>query len=111
MLKGEKKELLYGAVSMAERKDRLGQYYTVLWKDESGVGNGDVEVRFQYQQGGSGSRIKTRSEKFSSDTKSGKSVFSVIGDDYFKRGKVITWKVSLLRGGKLITSKQSYLWE
>lgn len=111
MLRGEKNRLLYGAVSMEERRNRLGQYYTVLWNDADGAGSGPVEVRFEYQQGASGSRIKTRSEKFSADTMSGKAVFSVIGDDYFKRGKVITWKVSLLRGGKALASKQSYLWE
>ena len=111
MLRGEKNRLLYGAVSMAERRDRLGQYYTVLWNDADGAGSGPVEVRFDYQQGASGSKIKTRSEKFSSETTSGKSVFSVIGDDYFERGKVITWKASLLRGGRVVSSQHSYLWK
>jgi len=111
MLRGEKNRLLHGAVSMAERRDRLGQYYTVLWNDADGAGNGPVEVRFDYRQGGSGSRIKTRSEKFSAETSSGKAVFSVIGDDYFKRGKVIGWKITLLRGGRELSSRQSYMWE
>ncbi|MBX3741581.1 MAG: hypothetical protein KF712_11355 [Akkermansiaceae bacterium] len=111
MMRGEKSRLLHGAVSMAERRDRLGQYYTVLWNDASGVGSGPVEVRFDYRQGASGSRIKTRSETFSADTSSGKAVFSVIGDDYFKRGKVISWKVTLLRDGRALSSRQSYMWE
>lgn len=111
MLRGEKRRLLHGAVSMEERRDRLGQYYTVLWDDASGAGSGQVEVRFDYRQGASGSRVKTRSENFSSDTPSGKAVFSVIGDDYFKRGKVISWKVTLLRGGRELSSRQSYMWE
>jgi hypothetical protein len=111
MMRGEKSRILHGAVSMAERRDRLGQYYTILWNDANGVGSAPVEIRFDYRQGGSASRIKTRSETFSADTSSGKAVFSVIGDDYFKRGKVIGWKVTLLRGGKVLSTKQSYLWE
>lgn len=111
MLRGEKARLLHGAVSMAERRDRLGQYYTILWNDADGAGSGPVEVRFDYRQGASGSRINTRSVKFSSVSPSGKAVFSIIGDDYFKGGKVLSWKVTLLRGGRTLSSKQSYMWE
>lgn len=111
MLRGEKSRLLHGAVSMEERRSRLGQYYTAIWNDADGAGSGPVEVRFDYRQGGSGSRIKTRSETFSSETSSGKAVFSVIGDDYFKKGKVISWKVTLLRGGRTLSTSQSYMWE
>lgn len=110
MLRGEKLRLLHGATSMEERRARLGQYYTVLWEDESGAGSGEVEVRFEYQQGGSASLVKTRTERFPAGDTSGKAVFSVIGDDYFKRGKVLTWKVTLWRGGREIASEQSYLW-
>ncbi|RYD38557.1 MAG: hypothetical protein EOP87_01355 [Verrucomicrobiaceae bacterium] len=111
MLRGEKSRLLHGAVSMEERRGKLGQYYTVLWNDADGAGSGPVEVRYDYRQGSSGSRIKTRSETFSAETSSGKAVFSVIGDDYFKRGKVIGWKVTLLRGSRVLSTKQSYMWE
>lgn len=111
MIRGEKNRRLHGAISMEERKKLLGQYYTILWNDAEGVGSGPVTVRFDYQQGSSGSRIKSRSETFSSDTTSGKAEFSVVGDDYYKNGKVITWKATLSRGGKTLGTKQSYLWE
>ena len=67
------------------------------------------EVVFEFQQGGSGSAVKRRSQSFGEGT-SGKAAFSVIGDDYFKRGKVLAWKISLLRDGVAIDSRQSYLW-
>ncbi len=110
-LRGEKKRIFYGAVSMEERRDRLGQYYTILWADKDGAGAGEVEVLFEFQQGKTGSTVKRRSEKFAADAASGKAGFSVIGDDYFKSGKVLAWKVTLLRGGKSIASEQSYLWK
>jgi hypothetical protein len=110
-IRGEKSKFLYGAVSMEERKGRLGQYYTVLWSDKAGTGSGEAEVVFEFQQGKSGSLIKKRVSKFSADNSEGKAEFSVIGDDYFKGGKVLSWKISLLRGGKVVSTKQSYLWK
>ena len=111
MVRGEKNRILYGAVSMAERKDRLGQYYTVLWNDAEGVGNGEVEVVFEFQQGKTASRIKKRSQTFPASDGSGKAVFSVIGDDYFKTGKVLAWRVTISRGGRTLAQERSYLWK
>lgn len=107
----EKQRRLLGAVSMEERRQRLGQYYTLLWSDPAGVGQGDVRVLFQYQQGATASLVKHMSKDFSSSTAKGVAEFAVIGDDYFKSGKVLTWKATVTRGGKELASKQSYLWQ
>ena len=32
-----------------------GQYYTLIWHDPAGAGQGEVEVVFQYQQGATAS--------------------------------------------------------
>lgn len=109
MVRAEKNRIFHGAVSMEERRGRLGQYYTVLWNDADGAGSGHTVV-FEFQQGGSGSRIKKREVSFPAGEDSGKAVFSVIGDDYFKGGKVLVWKISLLRGKEVISTRQSYLW-
>jgi hypothetical protein len=50
MVDHEKAVRLYGAVSMQERRQRLGQYYTVLWNADAGV---NKEISFEYQQGNS----------------------------------------------------------
>lgn len=107
----EKNRHLLGAVSMEERRQRLGQYYTILWHDEQGIGNGPVEVVFQYQQGATASRVKRMSKSFSAETGSGRAEFAVIGDDFFKGGKVLAWKTTLSRGGREIASRRSYLWQ
>jgi hypothetical protein len=111
MVRMEKARRLLGAVSMEERRLRLGQYYTLLWNDPDGVGKGEVEVTFQYQQGASASRIKQITRKFPATQSAGQTEFSIIGDDYFKDGKVLAWKASLRRGQKIIATQQSYLWE
>lgn len=111
MVRMEKARRLLGAVSMEERRNRLGQYYTLLWNDTAGVGKGEVEIRFQYQQGSTASQLKQVIRKFPAFDSAGKTEFSIIGDDYFKGGKVLAWKATLRRGEQIIATQQSYLWE
>ena len=110
MARMEKEKHLHGAVSWAEQRNRLGQYYTLLWSDPDGTGQGDVELIFQYQQGGSASLVKQMQKNFPASATTGLAEFAVIGYDYFKGGKVLTWKATLWRGKREIASRQSYLW-
>ena len=105
----EKESRLRGAVTMEERRQRLGQYFTVLWSDGD-IGGGEVEVVFEYVQGKTGSRVKKRTEKFAASQSRGRASFAVIGDDYVGNGRVLAWQVRLLRGGSEIASRRSYLW-
>ena len=109
MVRMEKSRRLLGAVSMEERRNRLGQYYTLIWSDPDG--QGEVEVVFQYQQGATASLVKRMVRSFPSSAREGKVEFAVIGDDYFKGGKVLAWKATLQRGGKVVSTRQSYLWQ
>lgn len=111
MIRMEKERRLRGAVSMAERKERLGQYYTLLWSDPAGAGQGKVEVIFQYQQGATASRVKRMVKSFPSQSAEGNAEFAVIGKNYFEGGKVLAWKATVQRGNKILGSRQSYLWE
>ena len=110
MVRMEKNRRLHGAVSMAERRQRLGQYYTLIWHDPTGSGAGEVEVVFQYQQGVTARRVKRMSKGFPASAKEGTAEFAVIGDDYFSGGRVLAWRASVLRGGLEVASQQSYLW-
>jgi hypothetical protein len=111
MIRIEKQRRLLGAVSMAERRQRLGQYYTLLWHDPERAGQGPVEVVFQYQQGTTGSRVKIMTRKFPAAASEGTAEFAVIGDNYFNGGRVLSWKATLRRGGHELASRQSYLWQ
>ncbi len=108
MVRHERIRRFHGAVSMAERAQRLGQYYTILWQAEVGV---KKEILFEYQQAKSGSKIKTMKRQLDVNAASGKEEFSVIGDNYYDNGRVMTWRISLVADGKTIASEQSYLWE
>lgn len=106
----EKESRLRGAVSMQERSQRLGQYYTVLWEDGD-VKGGAVSVTFEYQQGKTGSRIKSIRQNFPAHDTQGRASFAVIGEDYAKNGRVLAWQVTLRRGDRVIATKRSYLWQ
>ena len=111
LVKMEKLRRLHGAVSMAERREKLGQYYTLVWSHPEGKSLGPVELIFQYQQGASASRVKRMVRSCPSEETEGIVEFAVIGTDYFKGGKVLAWKATLERGGKVIANRQSYLWQ
>ena len=114
MVQNEKLRRLHGAVSIEERKQRLGQYYAVLWNADAAAENAkekEKEIVFRYQQGASGSRIKEMRRTLPTGSSSGKEEFSIIGDNYLKNGRVLAWKIDLTANCETIASKQSYLWE
>jgi hypothetical protein len=111
MARMEKSRRLYGAVSASERHQRLGQYYTFLWNDPTGAGQAPVEAVFEYQQGATASMVKRHKVSFPASQSHGKAEFQVIGDDYFKGGRVLAWRATLRRGSRVISSQRSYLWQ
>jgi len=113
MIRMEKLRRLHGALTAAERNDRLGHYYTMHWSDPAGAGKGkgEIEIVFEYQQGSTASQVKRQWQRFASSDRSGKAEFRVTGNDYLKGGRVLAWKATLKRGGREIASHHSYLWE
>jgi hypothetical protein len=110
MVRMEKERRLRGAISMVERRQRLGQHYTILWSDPKGKGLGPVEVVFEYRQGASGSRVKRMVKSFPAADVEGTAAFAVAGDDYFENGRVLAWQAKVFRGGAELAAKRSYLW-
>ena len=108
LVRAEIRRHLYGAISPSERKDRLGQYFAVLWKDPAGAG--PVEVVFEFQQAGTAALVKRRYERFDAAAESGRAEFSVNGEDFRKNGRVLAWRVVLRRGGREVATRKSYLW-
>lgn len=110
MAQNEKLRRLHGAVSMEERAKLLGQYFTIRWNDAA-VTAGPAEVVFEYQQGATGSAVKSLREDFPAAATRGVAEFSVIGEDYTRNGKVLAWRVTLRRGGETLATRHSYLWQ
>lgn len=111
MIRMEKQRRLLGAVSAEERRQRLGDYYSVKWRHSAADrAQGEVTVEFRYRQGGTASRVKRMTRNFSAAETGGVAEFAVIGDEYFKNGRVLAWEVLLKRGGSVVASERSYLW-
>lgn len=111
MANNEKLRRLHGAISMEERKQRLGQYYTLNWHHPEGQGHAPANITFEYQQGATASRIKTIQREFPAKDASGTTEITIIGDDYFQNGRVLAWRATLRRGNETIATRQSYLWQ
>ena len=110
MVRGEQMYRLRGAVSMEERRQRLGQYYTVSWKND-GSHAGAMKIVMDYQQAATGSEILSKSRDLPAGQASGRLEFKVSGEDYRTGGRVLAWRIRMLSGNKIITEKRSYLWK
>ena len=104
MARGEVQRLLHGAVTVEERRQKIGQYYHVIWQQPEGAVE-PVDFVFEYLQAASGSKVKRIVHKASLDT-----YFTITGNDYRKNGRVLAWKVSVRQDGNTVASKQSYMW-
>jgi len=107
-VRAEMNKRLYGAVTAEERAARKGQYYTVKWNELTGEES--VKVVMEYRQALTGSKVKKISRKFPA-ARSGKTEFQIIGPAYLKKGRVLSWKISLYEGSEKIADKKSYLWD
>jgi len=107
-VRGEEQRRLFGAVSIAERKLRLGQYYTIAWRNPQ-VGT-PVRVVFEYRQAATTDKVLTMESTFGAAAKAGESEFAVIGDDYQANGRVLAWQVTLFRGSEIVAQRRSFMW-
>jgi hypothetical protein len=104
----ERQHYIYGAVTKKEIVDRFGHYYSFFWEADDRTG--PVTVRFEYQQAKSG--LSKRVQELVVDDIHAKNIskFQVVGAEYQQSGRVIAWRVSILRGKEELVSQQSALW-
>lgn len=111
MIRGEAQYRLDQNLSAKERKNKFGQYYVIKWKDKVLDENSDTaEILFQYRQAATGKSVQSKRISLSSFDKN-KVEISIIGNDYLKKGRVLSWKASLIQNGNLRASEQSFLWD
>jgi len=102
MVRGDQQRRLYGAITIEEHEARLGQYYEVRW---------DLKGKEHLLAQTLNSELKVISKQYPTDVTKGKIDFQIIGEDYKTNGRVLAWKAELVIDGKIISSKQSFLWE
>jgi len=110
LIRGEAQRLLYGAVTLEQRRERIGEYFTVRVREGASSAQ-PARIRFEYRQSSSGSQIK-QANKSLNTTDKGVVEFAIKGKSYQSGGSVTSWRVSSYDGkGNLLDQKRSYLWE
>jgi hypothetical protein len=107
-VRGEEQRRFFGAVSMAERKLRLGQYYTVSWRNPAA--GAPVRVVFEYRQAATTDKVLTLENTFPAAAKAGQGEFAIIGNDYQTNGRVLAWQVTVFRGDEIVGQRRSFMW-
>ncbi len=104
----ERRHRLHGALTAEDVADRTGNYYTIFWSvaDRSAP----VTLRFEYRQAKTGSRTQVIEQSVDAPRASNVSEFQVTGPAYAAGGKVIAWRVLLVRGKQTLVTRESYLW-
>lgn len=105
----ERQYLLHGAVTAAEQRERTGHYYAVNWKVDDRTQ--PVTLKFVFRQANTGLETATIEQTITDVRRSNWTKFQITGNDYYSRGRVTAWKLTLERGGEVLASQQSYLWE
>lgn len=103
----ERKRALYGAVTPSDQRERYGNYFAFFWEAPE---RADVLVRLEYRQQNLGPVVQSKTLTYRDAVGHQVSRFSVIGDDYLQYGRILAWRVSLVRGGKIVDQRRSYLW-
>ena len=104
----ERQHFIYGAVTKKDIVDRFGHYYAFFWKTTDRTG--PVTIKFEYLQAKSGLSKRVQEQVVEDIHRSNVSKFQVVGQEYQKGGRVIAWRISILRGKEELVSQQSALW-
>jgi len=107
MIAFQRQSVNFGAVTVLDRMQRFGHYYTFFWRSDR---KADLTVRFEYRQQQLGSFVQAKELFYPGVKGSVESKFQVIGDDYIDEGKITAWRAVLIENGKIVGLTQSFLW-
>ena len=99
---------LYGAVTAVDQRQRYGNYFDFFWRARR---DADVRFRLEYRQEKLHAFVQAREVRYPHARGHHRTEIAIIGDDFFDDGRVIAWRASLIVGGRIVATKQSYLWE
>ena len=98
----------FRAVTALERTERFGNYYAFFGRARRPA---DVTVRLEYRQDKLHAFTQAREFSYRHAHGTNRTVFAIVGDDFFDHGRVIAWRASLIVDGRIVATNRSYLWE
>ena len=98
----------HGAVTTAQFESRRGHYYIVSFENNGAPS--DLTLRMDYRQTLSREKVTTLEIPYKSLQGSAKGRFSIAGDTYKAYGDVNSWRISVVRNGKIVAQARSFIW-
>ena len=108
MLDFEKKYWDHGAILQKEIEGKQGNIFVINWQNDGSPG--DFTIRLDYRQANTRERVMTKTEEYKNFGGYEKTVIKVVGDDYLRGGVVNSWRISIVRDGKIVAQEKSFIW-
>jgi len=108
MLDFEKKYWDHGAILKKDIEGKQGNIFVINWQNDGSPS--DFTVRLDYRQANTRERVMTKTEEYKNFDGYEKTVIQVVGDDYLRGGVVNSWRISIVRDGKIVAQEKSFIW-
>jgi len=108
MMLYEPKYWNHGAILAKDRLDRQGNIFVINWQNDGEPS--DFTVRLDYRQAMTRERVMTKTQEYKNFDGYEKTVLKVTGDEYLRGGVVNSWRISIVRDGKIVAQEKSFIW-
>jgi len=108
MMQFEPKYWNHGAITAKDLQERQGNIFVINWNNDGEPA--DFMVRLDYRQANTRERVMTKVERYENFDGYEKTVIKVVGDDYLRGGVVNSWRISIVRDGKIVAQEKSFIW-
>ena len=108
MLDFEKKYWDHGAILQKDIEGKQGNIFVINWQNDGSPS--DFTIRLDYRQANTLERVMTKTEESKNFGGYEKTVIKVVGDDYLRGGVVNSWRISIVRDGKIVAQEKSFIW-
>ena len=98
----------HGAILSKDMLDRQGNIFVINWQNDGEPS--DFTVRLDYRQAMTRERVMTKTQEYKNFDGYEKTVLKVTGDEYLRGGVVHSWRISIVRDGKIVAQKKSFIW-
>ena len=98
----------HGAILAKDRLDRQGNIFVINWQNDGEPS--DFTVRLDYRQAMTRERVMTKTQEYKNFDGYEKTVLKVTGDEYLRGGVVHSWRISIVRNGKIVAQEKSFIW-
>lgn len=98
----------HGAITAKEIQDRKGNIFVINWQNDGEPAN--FTVRLDYRQANTREKVMTKTQDYKDFDGFEKTVLKVVGDEYLRGGVVNSWRISIVRDGKIVAQEKSFIW-